>query len=317
MKSSRVDPSSLIGMESLFAEPSELDMSALAAFETDLRGPSGFAEEIKTFDNVAARRAPEQNLYPARWSPSQVDSELRSEYRAFGNTRESFRPPAPRNSSPELITGPSNRFEARQEANRFDNTDEQRKSQIAQSVIGSLRKVPEFDMTIENEADEKALMLDEIDILVEILKDADIDISRTTLPTQSSTLKEISDVRNSLRLKNDRQRSTTLAVETILALSQGLEYVFDGKKAYFGVTPDLTGYTSTVNVKMRNMRYDTSSFVNGIMRSQNYGPGTRLLIELVPSMILYCRMKKNKHGDNIYTSSQMNAAIDRIRDVKG
>jgi hypothetical protein len=93
-----------------------------------------------------------------------------------------------------------------------------------------------------------------------------------------------------------------------------MEWLFDGKKSYMGRTPDITGWSASVNVKLRRMRFDTSTFVSEIMEGYDLGPGTRILLELVPSLVLYSKMRKSQHSDNLLTSDAMNNAMNTIRD---
>lgn len=195
-------------------------------------------------------------------------------------------------------------------------TIDHKKNQIVNRVLGDIDEVKGFDLQKENEEDEKAALLEEIDVLVEILNEEEIDISRVEIPTQSSSLDDIMKIRHCLRIKNSRNRNRTFAEESFLAVSHGLEFMFDGKKTYFGRRPDLTGWSDTVNIKLRRMRYDTSSFVSGIMKQYNLGSGSRIALELIPSLFLYSRMKKKNHGDDVYTNSQINLAMDKIRNIE-
>ena len=151
--------------------------------------------------------------------------------------------------------------------------------------------------------------------LVDILRENEIDISTIAIPDASASLDDIMKTRQRLRLKNDRSRCRTFAEEGFLALAQCLEYAFDGQKSYFGRRPDLTGWSETMNVKLRHMRFDTSSFVSDVMKSHNFGPASRIAIELIPSAILFSRMRKKQYGDNLYSSEQMNSAINNLRDI--
>ena len=92
--------------------------------------------------------------------------------------------------------------------------------------------------------------------------------------------------------------------------------MFDGQKEYMGRQPDLRGWSATVNIKLRRMRYDTSTFVSEVMQDYNLGHGTRIMLDLLPSLFLYCKMKKTQNNDNLITSDEMNSAIDRIRDIE-
>ena len=172
-----------------------------------------------------------------------------------------------------------------------------------------------FNMESEKEEDTKSLLLDQIDILLTTLEDEGEDVSRVPSVTNHSSLDDIQSVHRILRLKNDRQRYCSFAEECILAGSHTLEWLFDGKKEYLGRRPDLRGWSATVNIKLRRMRYDTSTVVSDIMKDYNLSHGTRIALELIPSLLLYSKMKKNQHNDNLITSDEMNNAINNIRDI--
>jgi hypothetical protein len=173
-----------------------------------------------------------------------------------------------------------------------------------------------FNMESEKEEDTKSLLLDQIDILLTTLEDEGEDVSRVPSVTNHSSLDDIQSVHRILRLKNDRQRYCSFAEECILAGSHTLEWLFDGKKEYLGRRPDLRGWSATVNIKLRRMRYDTSTVVSDIMKDYNLSHGTRIALELIPSLLLYSKMKKNQHNDNLITSDEMNNAINNIRDIE-
>lgn len=173
-----------------------------------------------------------------------------------------------------------------------------------------------FNMEKEKEEDTKSLLLDQIDILLTTLEDEGEDVSRVPRVTNHSSLDDIQSVHRILRLKNDRQRYCSFAEECILAGSHTLEWLFDGKKEYLGRRPDLRGWSATVNIKLRRMRYDTSTVVSDIMKDYNLSHGTRIALELIPSLLLYSKMKKNQHNDNLITSDEMNNAINNIRDIE-
>jgi hypothetical protein len=193
-------------------------------------------------------------------------------------------------------------------------THEEKKQSILKSVLGGESDAHFNAVEKEREEDKKSILLEEIDLLMATLEDEGIDVTRVQVVDHNSSIDDITNVHKILRLKNDRNRYCSFAEECILSGSHTLEWLFDGKKTYLGRTPDLTGWSSTVNIKLRRMRYDTSTFVSDIMQDYNLGHGTRILCELVPSLFLYSKMKKSQYTDNLITSDQMNAAFDNIRD---
>lgn len=194
-------------------------------------------------------------------------------------------------------------------------TEEQKKQKILNHVLGEIED-PRFSVEKEKEEDDKAIILEQIDMLSTNLTDEGVDVSRIPKVDASSSLEEIRSIHKILRLKNDRNRYCSFAEECILAGSHSLEWLFDGEKSYMGRKPDLRGWSATVNIKLRRMRYDTSTFVSDVMQDYDLGHGTRIMLELIPSLFLYSKMKKSQYADNLITSDQMNDAMDRIRSVE-
>lgn len=194
-------------------------------------------------------------------------------------------------------------------------TEDQKKQKILNHVLDGIED-QKFSVEKEKEEDDKAIMMEQIDMLMTNLKDEGIDISRVPPVNTHSPIDEIASVHKILRLKNDRNRYCSFAEECILAGSHTLEWMFDGEKTYMGRRPDLRGWSATVNIKLRRMKYETSTFVSGVMQDYNLGPGARIALELIPSLFLYSKMRKSQHSDNLITSDEMNAALDTIRDIE-
>lgn len=194
-------------------------------------------------------------------------------------------------------------------------TEEQKKQRILKHVLNGVED-HKFSVEKEKEEDDKAILLEQIDMLLTNLKDEGVDVERIPTVGNNSPIEDIENVHKILRLKNDRNRYCSFAEECILAGSHTLEWLFDGKKTYMGKHPDLRGWSATVNIKLRRMRYDTSTFVSSVMQDYNLSHGTRILFELLPSLFLYSKMKKSQYADNLITSDEMNSAIDRIRDIE-
>lgn len=297
MDTSSLDPSDLFGMDVLINNEDGIN---LEEFMKDLEKSTkkkdnfvDFQSEIEHLTNNISNRDPLSNRFPVKRPPVDFIQ--------------------PEDSDNDIMSESDESIMSSIKSRR--HTEDQKKTRVVSKVFEDVKPLDDFDLRKENEEDEKAFMLEEIDSLLEILKEEEVDLSRVTIPTQDSSLSDIEKVRNCLRIKNDRSRSRVFAEESFMMGVQGLEYVFDGQKSYFGRYPDLTGWSDTVQIKLRRMRYDTSTFVNNIMRQYNFGPGTRIMLELIPSAFIYSRMKKKHHGDDIYTKSEMNAAIDQIRNI--
>ncbi len=173
-----------------------------------------------------------------------------------------------------------------------------------------------FSLDVEKENDQKNLLLEQINMLRTNLEDDSIKISDVRVVSTENTLEEVERVFEQLRYRNDHARYCGFAKELAEVGAYGLEWAFDGKKNYFGVRPDLTGWGATLNIKMRRLRYETSRLVSDGMAAYNLGNFSRLCLELVPSMIIHSKMRANKIGASKTRPSDadVSSAIDKIRD---
>ena len=191
-------------------------------------------------------------------------------------------------------------------------TEEERNQSHIDEVIGKLPVANDEDdklIRLEEEEDEMARLLEQIDLLMTNLKAEGIDLERIPTVDNNSSKKEARSVLKILQIKNDRLRYCDMFEEAILAGAYGLESIFDGKKEWFGTKIDLVGWPETVKVKLRRMRYDTSSFVSDVMKGYNIGHGWRIIFELLPSLFLYSRDRRLRTSDNLMSDESYKNAI--------
>ena len=236
---------------------------------------------------------------------------------------------APRDNDPYISRSSYNSPKANESRNFNGNVnwnahDDQLRNmtqeEIRQSTVNDVLKgidnnEMEFDIEKEKEEDDKASLLEQIDMLKITLEDDGIDVSGVPIINKQSTMKEVHSVYKILRLKNDRNRYCSFAEELILAGSYGVEYMFDGKKDWMGRKPDLTGWSDTVKVKLRRMRYETSTFVQEVMQEYNMSAGMRLALELLPSMFLYSRNRRLTKNDNLVSDNDYKNAISNLNSI--
>lgn len=192
-------------------------------------------------------------------------------------------------------------------------TQEERKQDRINQVLHDIDdRELEFNVEKEKDEDDKASLLEQIDMLRITLEDDGVDISGVPQITKSSTMTDVHNVYKILRLKNDRNRYCSFAEELILSGAYGMEYLFDGKKEWFSKRPDLTGWSSTVKVKLRRMRFETSTFVQEVMQEYNMSAGMRLALELLPSMFLYSRNRRMTQDDNLASDADYKNAISKL-----
>lgn len=194
-------------------------------------------------------------------------------------------------------------------------TDEQRKQQHINSILSNMdnkNKDDDVFLQQEDEEDEMVRMLEQIDLLKSNLEAEGVDISRIPDITSSSSPKEAKRILKILQIKNDRSRYCDMFEEGILAVAYGVENMFDGKKEWFGTKIDLVGWPETVKVKLRRMRYDTSSFVSEVMKGYSISHGWRIIFELLPSLFLYSRQRRTNNNDNLTTDKQYQEAMQSL-----
>ena len=215
------------------------------------------------------------------------------------------------------------------------DTDEQRRRRHINSVVSDIRGETRTSFGVEAERvqDLKASKLEQIGQLRMTLEEEGIDCGSVGNPTSASQMAEIDSVLNILRLKNDRNRYSSLAEEVILGMAEGIETVFDGTREVpiLGWKPDYTGYNATINVKLHRMRFETSQVVGNIIQRFNIGPTSRIIMELLPSFFLYPRQQKKqrgtpglsndphiadaRHAINAIRMSDERRSIDEVRDL--
>ena len=177
-------------------------------------------------------------------------------------------------------------------------TDEQERRRHIEAVMGDLHDETQTTggVVAERSRDVLASKLEQIGQLRMTLEDEGVDCGGVGDPTLASPPEEIDSVLNILKLKNDRNRYSSLAEEVILGMAEGIETVLDGSREIpvLNWKPDYTGYHNTVLVKLHRMRYETSSVVGSVIEKHNVGAPARIVMELLPSFFLYPRQQRKQ-----------------------
>lgn len=196
-------------------------------------------------------------------------------------------------------------------------THEQQMRSHIDNVIGSTDAANAFSLEAEKKEDLKWAMLSEIDNLRTSLMEENVDLSRIPEVNRMSDYGEVEAAFKILRHKNDHIRCCSFAEEALLFGAYALEELFDGKRSYLGrYKPDLTGYHNQMNVKLRRLRSDTGQIVSAIMQDYNIGPGWRILLELLPNMVLYSKMRSSQYNEpDLFTDDAMQASNNHLRDA--
>ena len=178
-------------------------------------------------------------------------------------------------------------------------TQEQQNQKLVDSIVESTN-MSTYNIEDENREDLKLTLLEKIDNLTEELEDDGIALDKIPKVDYHSNLEQIEYVAKLLMLKANRNRYATLGEEFILALASGLEILCNGERELLGVKPDLQGYSDVVKVKLRRLRNETSQIVGGVVEKYEISPLTTLLIELIPSLFLHSKRRKNQSYDTLY-----------------
>jgi len=183
-------------------------------------------------------------------------------------------------------------------------TTEARKQSHVNSVMGDIgidEEEREFIME-QDEDEEIAKELENIDMLRTNLENADVDVKNIPQVNANSSKTERKTVLRILQLKNDRLSYVAMFDQIVLSLAYGLENLFDGERDWFGHKPDLVGWSDVVKVKLNRMSHSTSSFVSEVMKDYSISPGLRIAIELLPSLFLHSRNRKVRSTEDTLVS---------------
>jgi hypothetical protein len=190
-------------------------------------------------------------------------------------------------------------------------TDEERKRERVASALSALRIGADGFLDSDREHDMKVSAIEEIEDLVAVFKDNGEDVSQIKIPTVNDSSEIIQSTLTLLKRHNDRRRFGSVADDCILMAASGLEYLFDGKRTFFGFRPNLTGWPSHVRSKLRRMRHDTSQIASSLMNDYNFGPISRFVIELLPNMAMYAAQHSGSSEPS--ERADFDSAVDRLR----
>ena len=190
--------------------------------------------------------------------------------------------------------------------------NEQFRHDVFSNVLQNIKPNADYthDIYTEELKNKKSMLLEQIELLKLLLQEENENISNIPDLDENDTIDRLNHIYMILKIKKDRLQFDTLGNEFIMFIVHLLEGFFDGERVFLGrYKPDLTGWHNSVGVKLRRMRYETSTVVSDIVQTYNISYGTRLAIELIPSMFLYSKVRtacankkkyaKNNMADNL------------------
>ena len=326
------DPKNIAGLSSLLRDDDIESTMDLAELEKEIANgisvdnsaemvniADSYRQEMlrlsRNFD-IGLPSSMDSALRPQNDSPASTPRSIKSMHSPVLRPQETFIQNSPKaNNSSYRDSVNWDSFEPRDNQLRNMTHEEMKQVRIGQVLHDIDDRELEFNIEKEKDEDDKATLLEQIDMLKITLEDDGVDVSGVPTISKSSTMKDVHDVYKILRLKNDRNRYCSFAEEIILSGAYGMEYLFDGKKEWFSKRPDLTGWSSTVKVKLRRMRFETSTFVQEVMQEYNMSAGMRLALELIPSMFLYSRNRRLSQNDNLVSDDEYKKAISNLNSI--
>lgn len=163
----------------------------------------------------------------------------------------------------------------------------------------------------ENEDELIAAMLEDIEDIREELVDH-VKLDSIPKVNNNSPPQLIKQVHEMLRRKHERYQCSTMGKEMILLIAKGLGWIFNGKRQFGPVRPNLRGWHTNVRPRLKSMRYETGAVTSRIMRKLNIGEAGRIFFELVPSAILYSAAMSDQEDEPGYSPDQMSEAMDDL-----
>lgn len=313
MENNLNEPKNIAGLSGLINDDDVSSNIDLLELEREIANGSYNDINVKDTINVADEYKKEMDRITRNYEIDTLNND--DDYMSVKKSPPTSPPMSHINISKNIYNSPSPVFKD----NRLNEITQEQTNQhkINQVLKGIDDKELEFNIEKEKEEDDKSSLFEQIDMLKITLEDEGIDTSNVPTVNKNSSITDIQNVYKILRLKNDRNRYCSFAEELILSGAYGLEYLFNGQKEWFGRKPDLVGWPDTVKVKLRRMRYETSTFVQEVMQEYNMSAGVRLALELLPSMFLYSRNRRISQNDSLVSDTEYKDAMNNLNNISG
>jgi hypothetical protein len=109
------------------------------------------------------------------------------------------------------------------------------------------------------------------------------------MPTQDSSIEEINIVLGMVKSRLERIRYSSIFEEITTRTAGKIEDIFDGTRTVpgFDWTPNYKGLKKTIEVKLKDMKMDTSEIIGRVIDRFNIGPIGKVCLELLPILFFY------------------------------
>jgi hypothetical protein len=195
-------------------------------------------------------------------------------------------------------------------------TEEEKRQRHIKRALGDIdsNKDSRNLLDQEDEEDELARIMEQADMLREYIHSQNPKlVERVPRILPSTPVREARIIFKTLQRKNDSLRSVDMFEEGMLSLAYGIEQIFDGKREVFGFKIDLTGWSDTLKVKLKRMRYHTGAFIKEMMHDYDINHGWYIVLEILPSMLLYTKDRRTQNKDTLMNDERYRSVLGEIR----
>lgn len=167
-----------------------------------------------------------------------------------------------------------------------------------------------IQMEKQTEEDNKYILLDEIDTLKEDIKACGVKLDNISEVDTTSSLEEINNVHKHLLYKYNSATNWGFMEEMVELGADGVEWLLDGKKDWFGAKPNASGFKRNTKVELRKLRYKSSRAVSNVVQTSNMGLFPMLAFKLIPSLLM--QIKANNEKKNALDESEIQEGLSNI-----
>lgn len=167
--------------------------------------------------------------------------------------------------------------------------------------------------TLDEFEEEKCLLLEKIDSMLEIIHDAGVKIKDIPTVSEENSLSDIRAVHKRVKRKYDTMNYSETGGHIILGATQAVENIFNGRRSLFGYRPDLTGFSDRyVRAKLPSLKKEAAQLVSDKIESYGFSEITNILIQLIPGAIFHAttRRRTNNVRDGDYVDSLQKLSND-------
>jgi len=287
----------------------------------DIDNISTFLNDDNDDSDNNIRSMPIINTLINKKEPSQFDKESYTKKESPQFDKESYtKKESPQFDKESYISRVSNNnvrndYPSLQQRHFDNNKSEQFRHDVFSNVLHNIKPNAEYthDIYTEELKNKKSMLLEQIELLKLLLQEENENISNIPDLDENDSIDRLNHIYMILKIKKDRLQFDTMGNELIMFIVHLLEGFFDGERVFLGrYKPDLTGWHNSVGIKLRRMRYETSTVVSNIVQTYNINYTSRLAIELIPSLFLYSKVRAACANKKKYTKNEMTDNLSNI-----